>query len=143
MPTGVYPRPSLRERFDAKVVRGESCWEWAGGRSAAGYGVIRDGSRLLFAHRLAYELVNGEIPEGTEIDHLCRNRACVNPEHLEAVSHRENILRGETLQAENASKTHCLNGHEFTPENTYINPKGWRDCRICKRERWRAWRARQ
>lgn len=86
------------------------------------------------AHRLAYARVNGAIPEGLEIDHVCRNKQCVNPLHLEAVTHNENIRRRY------ADYTHCVNGHEYTPENTYIRTNGYRDCRVCIRARVKKYR---
>jgi hypothetical protein len=86
------------------------------------------------AHRVLYVWTHGEHTEDT-LDHLCRNRACVNPDHLRPASARENVLRGTGRTAANAVKTHCDNGHEFTAENTYLDPKtGWRQCRTCKRE---------
>jgi hypothetical protein len=102
------------------------CWEWTGARERKGYGRFRSQP----AHRWSYELLRGEIPEGLFLDHLCRNRACVNPWHLEPVTNRVNILRGVSFAAINAHKTHCIRGHEFTPENTYMSTKG-RNCRAC------------
>ena len=106
-----------------------SCINWSGPRSSEGYG--KYGSR--YAHRVAWSKVHGPIPTGMQIDHLCRNRLCVNIDHLEAVSHAENILRGSGFSARNARKTHCVRGHEFTPENTMVRPSGARTCRACYR----------
>lgn len=140
----------LPARFWAKAViedRGfeTPCLTWIGAKSTPGYAVLRVGGRtegFHFGHRLAYEAAKGPIPEGLVIDHLCRNRACVNAEHLEAVTNRENILRGETIMAANAAKTHCSNGHPFDAENTYLRTgKGYvhrRVCRTCERDRRRA-----
>lgn len=127
---------TLRARFLDKTALAENgCWEWMGAKIHNGYGVIGDGGRSRAAHRVAYEIFVGPIPDGMSIDHLCRNRACVSAEHLEAVTTRENVLRGAGISAENAQKTHCLRGHEFTPENIYWikNPYGpGRECRTCK-----------
>jgi hypothetical protein len=108
------------------------CWLWLGPPNSDGYGHIGEGphkGRLLKVHRVTYELLVGPIPEGLELDHLCRVRLCVNPVHLEAVTNRENMLRGVGVCALNARKTHCKHGHEFTPENTYRVKNGGRACK--------------
>jgi hypothetical protein len=103
-----------------------------GSKSTLGYGGFRDAkSRMVPAHRWAYETIVGSIPEGLELDHLCRNPSCVNPGHLEPVPHRENLARG----IGNGSKTHCPKGHAYSPENTYTGPNGNRGCRTCRRNR--------
>lgn len=131
------------ELFWSKVDRsgGEnSCWTWTGGtKDKAGYGRFGTGSRtdestrMRFAHRIAYELLIGPLPEGTELDHTCRNHGCANPLHLEPVSHRENVIRGEGPPALNARKTECISGHRFTEGNTYFW-RGKRLCRACRKE---------
>ena len=110
---------------------GTGCWVWQRARDMHGYGVIQVRGKALGAHRVAYEIVKGPIPEGLTIDHLCRTRACINPDHLEAVTNRENILRGEGFAAINARKTHCLRGHAFTEANTYQH-RDERCCRACR-----------
>lgn len=151
------PRPLLTEkqltldaapllaRFEARIHRNDEtgCWEWMGTitnvaeRGCGGYGIISTGSyrrgtrRQTTAHRMLYETLYGPLQEGLELDHLCRVRHCVNPAHLEPVSHSENVRRG-TGAAFFRNKTHCPRGHAYTTENTYINPRGHRICRTCR-----------
>ena len=94
------------------------CWEWIRSCSSGGYGHAWIDGGHIYAHRLSYEVHKGKIPDGLTIDHLCRNRKCVNPEHLEAVTRRVNNLRGTSPSAWNYRKTHCISGHEFNKENT-------------------------
>jgi hypothetical protein len=114
------------------------CWTWSRSCNPEGYGLhYEPGSkRATYAHRLVYEGCIGPIPAGYSLDHLCRNHSCVNPAHLEPVTHRENVLRGESPAARHATKTHCQHGHEFTPRNTRIRVgTRTRVCRHCDRDR--------
>lgn len=134
---------TLADRIRAKVPKLDAavCWPWQGHCHPDGYGRMWDGTRWRPAHRMVYELEVGPIPDGLQLDHLCRNRSCVNPAHLEPVTNKENGLRGISPAADHARQTHCLNGHEFTDENTYMHPGPHglrRVCRICKRARDRA-----
>lgn len=105
------------------------------GMSKGGYGRINRYHKPVYAHRFVYEQLVGKIPKGLVIDHLCRNRKCINIKHLEPVTDKINILRGTSPPAMKAQQTHCKNGHEFTPENTYIHPKGkHRRCLICSKK---------
>lgn len=123
---------ALPDTFWPRVDRSGECWLWMGSRSAAGYGRITIAQRQYFTHRLAYEVLVGPIPEGLEIDHLCRVTACLNPEHLEAVTHRENILRSTAPMAALAIRTACSRGHEYA-DGSFIIRRGARECVICRR----------
>jgi hypothetical protein len=131
-------RPDL-ERFLAKVVKKPNgCWEWKATIDKDGYGSFWDGTytqsgrhRKARAHRWSYEHYRGLIPPDLMIDHLCRNRACVNPEHLEAITGRVNILRGESPYARRARSTSCIQGHTFDAANTRYRKNGTRQCRRC------------
>lgn len=151
-----------RERFWAKVVKNgplpdftdplvtapnTPCWTW----TAAHH---RDNKYAVFvpppprkgktaqAHRIMYMEVLGPVADGMHIDHMCRNRGCVNPDHLRCVTHRENLLAGDTVVAKRAAVTHCPKGHEYTPENTTLSRRNQRHCRACRRARQAAYRER-
>lgn len=128
-------RLTVLERLDASTVRHPGgCWIWTGTLYSNGYGSIYVDGRVSLTHRVSYEIRVSKVPEGLEIDHLCRVRSCLNPEHLEPVTHAENMRR--------AMRTHCVNGHEFTAENTYRPADGKRYCRTCRRQRNREQRER-
>lgn len=122
----------ILERFWQKVDKNTptGCWNWTGSKGPLGYGSIRIQQQLYRAHRFAYTLLKGTDISGLELDHLCRNPSCVNPDHLEPVTHQENCRRGMW-----AMKTHCPQGHAYMPENTQHPPGRGRRCRTCSRER--------
>lgn len=138
------PSKEVQQIFGAKP----DCLIWGGGLNAYGYGQFRSGwaktdTGSVFAHLYAWVVVGGNVREdGLETDHLCRFRPCVNQHHLERVTQKVNTLRGTSPMAQNARKTHCKEGHEFTPENTFVNDEGWRDCRECNRIRNREYTSR-
>jgi len=122
------------------------CWIWLQYLAPNGYGRVGWKGRIEWAHRVAYQEIHGPIPPGLQIDHLCRNRACVNPDHLEPVTSRTNVRRGNGFAGRRARQTHCIHGHEFTPENTAPHGRDGRAhvgryCRTCHRLRMRAYRA--
>jgi HNH endonuclease len=128
----------VEERFWSKVSGDsyESCWLWVGGLHPDGYGIFYLNNMPRRAHRIGYELMVGPIPDGLQLDHLCRVRHCVNPWHLEPVTNRVNSLRGAgpTLaRARGFSKTHCKYGHPLSGVNVSVNAKGYRTCLTCRR----------
>jgi len=135
---------TLRQRFWEKVAVGlpEMCWEWQASGWANGYGAFCVNGKNTTAHRAAWEIHNGPIPDGLHIDHICKNRRCVNPDHLRAVTPRDNVtLNSESVVAANRTKTHCSRGHEFNEDNTRWTG-GTRSCRACRRMTRRSWQQR-
>ena len=126
---------SDQRRFLRKFLVGDGCFEWQSAISGGGYGYFRLKGRSVVAHRLSYELFVGAIPEGLQIDHLCRNTRCVRPDHLEPVTPRENVQRGARLI------THCPHGHAYDEANTSVR-RGARECRQCKRDYMRDYKRR-
>lgn len=125
-------------RFWVKVDRPEDedeCWWWLASRNRYGYGQVRVGDQVRPAHIVSWELITGRrVKPGMFLDHLCRNRWCTNPRHLEQVTPKVNTLRGEGPTATNARKTHCVAGHRFTKSNTGYD-RGNRYCRACRADR--------
>lgn len=140
-PLGSRPITPAVERFNAKVEPGCTpqhrpelgpCTVWIAGLTAQGYGVFHPSkTELVLAHRWAYIQEHGEIPDGLVIDHLCRVRVCVRVDHLEAVTNLENLRRGAGYALQNGMRSWCINGHDYTPKNIYIDPNGGIRCREC------------
>lgn len=142
---GSVRRPDIDRFLEKTQLADSGCIEWTAGLNGVGYGTFYRGKKSAddngrtYAHRWSYEYYVGPIPEGMHLDHLCRNTKCVNPEHLEPVTCRENLLRGEGPSAVHAKKTHCPAGHPYSGDNLYVHPvKGQRICRTCGRLRARA-----
>ncbi len=144
MPHKGYTFQSLEARFLAKIdILPSGCWQWTAQLNNKGYGVITEagrGSRHLLAHRYSYERAKGFIWPGLELDHICRNRGCVNPEHLEQVTHLENVHRSNSPNMIVHRSGQCAQGHQIAPENAYFRkdrPGAW-NCNVCRRERRKA-----
>ena len=119
-------------RFVSVVENG--CWQWVGAvNGPRGYGRFRYAGHTVYAHRFLYEYMVKTIPAKLELDHKCRNTLCVNPQHLEPVSHQINVLRGTSPSAQHAIKTHCPRGHEYTQVNTRLDKRNQRHCRKCQK----------
>ncbi|MCR4339970.1 MAG: HNH endonuclease [Gemmatimonadaceae bacterium] len=128
---------TMADTFWGRVQKGDGCWLWAGTRSTTGYGLFNYQRKQHRAHRLAYVLVNGDIPAGLVPDHLCRNKLCVNPAHMEIVTPRENTVRGIGPTAQNAHKRVCKCGRPYDYTVTKANGETYRACRECRREQLR------
>jgi len=122
--------PTTEERFWAKVEFND-CWEWTGAKHPLGYGNFNAASHYISAHRFAYQVLVGDIPNRLVLDHLCRNTSCVNPDHLQPVLQSVNIRRGASPYAKKANARACVNGHPFSTSNTYLTKRGERKCREC------------
>ncbi len=126
---------TMAERLSRFImpVTESGCHVWIGATNINGYGMIGVNGRTRYVHRIAYELAKAPIPEGLQIDHLCRVRCCVNPDHLEAVTNKENGRRSESVSGKNMRKTHCPNGHPYAGDNLLVHgEKGYRRCRVCR-----------
>lgn len=124
----------------------DGCWEWLGSQDALGYGRIRPKGTEIprLTHRVAWEALNGPVPNGLELDHLCRNPSCWRPDHLEPVTHAENMNRSPLFQAQMEARraiSHCPAGHPYDETNTILDKNGGRGCRECNRRRHREWLA--
>lgn len=134
----------VASRLFEKLQVTDGCWEWTGARNARGYGVFHlTRGHQISAHRAVWIVIRGPLRDDLQLDHLCRNRACVNPDHLDPVSARENILRGLSPAAWHVFVRACPRGHPYNEENTYVAQNGGRSCKICRRLAMRRLRARR
>ena len=143
---GSYDLPTVMDRVTESVTidPDTGCWVWNKSLERNGYARMSVGHKVEGVHRITYKERHGFIPDGFEIDHLCRNRACCNPDHLEAVEHRENLMRSPIAAARiNSEKAKCNRGHELSGDNLAIDALGYRSCRACSRIRTARHRARQ
>lgn len=116
-------------RMQRRIAKSSTCWVWTGAVSGSGYGSVRANGIVTTTHRVAYEAVNGPVPDGQEVDHDCRNKLCCNPAHLVAMTHQANLDR-RVFTGTRARATHCKRGHSF--DRAYVRPNGRRECRTCK-----------
>lgn len=123
--------PSIERFMHYIEISPSGCWEWSGGTNSEGYGNFSLKNQAVKAHRYSFGYFKGEIPKGFVVDHLCRNHKCVNPDHLEAVSNKTNIIRGVGLASQESKRTHCPFGHEYTEDNIYRTKNKYRNCKAC------------
>ena len=124
------PTPIGFDRLIERIEITPTCWLWTGCTGGPGYGQVAIGGKKIYTHRLAYFLSRGEMPE--EIDHLCKRKLCMNPDHLESVTHRENLLRSTSISTINRAKRACPHGHKYDIQKKC----GSRACRQCKNDSW-------
>ncbi|NUP33639.1 MAG: HNH endonuclease [Streptomycetaceae bacterium] len=127
--------PLLTQVLDRCVETDEGCWLYTGRLLPNGYGVVSESRKTVYVHRLTFGYFKADIPDGLVIDHLCRNRACCNPEHLDAVTQRVNVHRGDSHVAQQAKKRKCIRGHDLSGDNVRVSRSGKRECKTCHRAR--------